>query len=340
MEFKRYETFESAASLKEDWNHLLIHCASHMPFLTFEYQRTWWQTLGGGEWPDASELVLITAFRDGELVGIAPLFHTENILGKQALMFIGSIEVSDFLDFVVRPEDLSTFISGLMDFLLNEDIPQWELLDFYNLLEDSPTIKALQSEAERRGWTHQQVHLQPSPFIPLPKDYDEYLASIDKKQRHEIRRKLRNVEQSLAEGDWYIVENEDELHAETQAFIDMMAQDPNKSKFLTDEMVQHLHNTAKAAFEHGWLQLSFFTVDGEKAAGYMSFNFNNRLWLYNSGWEWEYRDYSPGWVLLAYLLEWSIENGIDEFDFMRGNETYKYKFGGVDRHIYRVTLSP
>ena len=340
MEFKRYDTFESAASLKEDWTHLLNHCASHMPFLTFEYQRTWWQTLGGGEWPDASDLVLITAFQDGELVGIAPLFHTENILGKQALMFIGSIEVSDFLDFVVRPEDLSTFISGLMDFLQREGIPQWELLDFYNLLEDSPTIKALQSEAERRGWTHQQVHLQPSPFIPLPKDYDEYLASIDKKQRHEIRRKLRNVEQSLAEGDWYIVENEDELHAETQAFIDMMAQDPNKSKFLTDEMVQHLHNTAKAAFEHGWLQLSFFTVDGEKAAGYMSFIFNNRLWLYNSGWEWEYRDYSPGWVLLAYLLEWSIENGIDEFDFMRGNETYKYKFGGVDRHIYRVTLSP
>jgi CelD/BcsL family acetyltransferase involved in cellulose biosynthesis len=43
-------------------------------------------------------------------------------------------------------------------------------------------------------------------------------------------------------------------------------------------------------------------------------------------------------VLLAYLIEWAAENGIREFDFMRGDEPYKYKFGGIDRHVYRVTV--
>lgn len=341
MEFKRYINFETLASSKADWNILLQNCASHVPFLTFEYQQAWWQTRGGGEWPENSELLLIAAFRDDRLVGIAPLFHTQNILGKRALMFVGSIEVSDFLDFIVRPEDLAEFITGLIDFLLNtDDIPPWDQLDLYNLLEESPTLEVLQSEAERRGWSYQQAHLQPSPFIPLPGDYDEYLAGIDKKQRHEIRRKLRNVEQNPAEGDWYYVEDGDQLQGEMHAFLDMMAQDPNKRAFLTEIMQKHLHNTARIFFEQGWLHLSFFTLDGQKAAAYMSFIFNNRLWLYNSSWDWEYRDFSPGWVLLAHLIKWANENQLNEFDFMRGSETYKYKFGGVDRHIYRVILSP
>ena len=340
MEFKRYNDFNSLASYQDQWNHLLQESASHVPFLTFEYQQAWWQTRGGGEWPADSQLVIITAFEGDQLVGVAPLFQANNILGDPALMFVGAIEVSDFLDFIVKPEHLSEFITGFMDYLLGEGLPHWELLDLYNLLEESPTLKALETEASQRGWDHQQIHLQPAPFIPLPGDYEAYLASLDKKQRHEIRRKWRNVETSLAEAKFYFVEDPDQLEAETQAFIEMMTQDPNKRDFLTEAMQQHLHNTVQVAFKSGWLQLAFFTLDGIKAAGYLSFTFQERIWCYNSGWDWEYRDYSPGWVLLAHLLEWANENSIKEFDFMRGDEAYKYKFGGIDRHIYRVTLKP
>ncbi|MDF1519813.1 MAG: GNAT family N-acetyltransferase [Brevefilum sp.] len=338
MEFKRYNTFAELANYKQDWHALLSQSASHVPFLTYEYLKIWWETRGGGEWPQDSQLVLVAAFQEDHLVGIAPLFYSKNILGKPALMFIGAIEVSDFLDFIVKPEDLQTFTTGLIDFLLKSDLPLWEVLDLYNLLEESPTLAVLKSEAETRGWKHQEIHLQPSPYIPLPGNFESYLAQIDKKQRHEIRRKMRNVDQSLAKPGLYFTEDEEKLEADVQAFIDMMAQDPNKRDFLSDTMCQHIHNTARLAFEQGWLQLAFFTLDGEKAAANLSFNFNNRLWLYNSGWEWEYRDYSPGWVLLAYLIEWAAENGIREFDFMRGDEPYKYKFGGVDRHVFRVTI--
>ncbi len=340
MDFKRYNTFEMLASHQDDWNHILNQCASHVPFLTYQYLHTWWQTLGGGEWPEDSELVLIAAFREDRLVGVAPLFHAENILGKQALMFVGAIEVSDFLDFIVKPDDLPQFLSGLIDFLISsEEIPPWELLDLYNILEDSPSLETLESEAHQRGWEHKQIFLQPAPYIPLPGDFSQYLASIDKKQRHEVRRKMRNVEQSLAQANFYFVEDEAQLQAETQAFIDIMAQDPNKRDFLTDAMVEHIHHTAQTAFKNGWLQLAFFTLDGKKAAANMSFKYNHRLWLYNSGWEWDFRDFSPGWVLLTYLLEWSNESGIKEFDFMRGDEAYKYKFGGIDRKIFRVVLN-
>jgi CelD/BcsL family acetyltransferase involved in cellulose biosynthesis len=49
---------------------------------------------------------------------------------------------------------------------------------------------------------------------------------------------------------------------------------------------------------------------------------------------------SPGWVLLTHQLQWAGEHGRDEFDFMRGDEEYKYRFGGVERHVMRITVTP
>jgi CelD/BcsL family acetyltransferase involved in cellulose biosynthesis len=340
MEFTKHNTFESIKPYQNDWNHLLQKSASHVPFLTFDYLQAWWETRGGGEWPEDSQLVLVLAFKDQHLVGAAPLFHAMNLEGIPALMFLGAIEVSDFLDFIVTPEDSQEFITGLIDFLIqDEEIPAWEMIDLYNLLEESPTINHLQAEANRQGWSYQKNQLQPSPYIPLPDDFETYLAGIDKKQRHEIRRKLRNVESSLHEGDLYITEDPSLLFSDVETFINMMAQDPAKKAFLTQPMREHLHRTAQTAFEKGWLHLAFFTLDGHKAAANMSFIFDNRLWLYNSGWEWDYREFSPGWVLLAHLIKWCTENGVEEFDFMRGDENYKYKFGGIDRHIFRITLT-
>ncbi len=274
------------------------------------------------------------------LVGAAPLFLTKNAQGQPILKFVGAVEVSDFLDFVGNSQNLPRFIPGLLEFLTdNPSIPHWEAMELDNLLESSLSLEILKAEAEKRGWGFEQVHLQPAPYVQLPGDFQTFLAGLDKKQRHEIRRKLRRIGESPEDVQLTFTQNTEDLEDDVEAFIKMMAQDPNKQIFLTDQMRQHLHNTARVAFDHHWLQLSFLTLDGKKAAAHISFIYNNRIWLYNSGWEWAYRDLSPGWVHLAYLFQWATENGIEVFDFMRGDEPYKYKFGGIDRHVWRAILS-
>ena len=47
---------------------------------------------------------------------------------------------------------------------------------------------------------------------------------------------------------------------------------------------------------------------------------------------------SPGWVLLAQVVQWCTENGRHEFDFMRGDEDYKYRFGGVNKYVMRAKV--
>ena len=40
--------------------------------------------------------------------------------------------------------------------------------------------------------------------------------------------------------------------------------------------------------------------------------------------------------MLVKLIQWAIEQGLDEVDLMRGDEEYKYRFGGIDRHVVQV----
>jgi hypothetical protein len=189
LEFTLHRVFPE--SIKNEWNTLLEESISHVPFLRYEYLHTWWQTRGGGEWPEA-ELAIITAEEDGRLIGIAPLFLAAHD-GRQELLILGSIEVSDYLDLIVREEDLNRFVDGILEFLLGMQDLNWERFDLYNLLDGSPSLNALEQAAMKKGLAFESTRLQHSPFIPLPGDWETYLAGIDKKQRHEIRRKMRRV---------------------------------------------------------------------------------------------------------------------------------------------------
>ena len=340
MQFNTIKDPEDFENLSEEWNHLLTYCsASHVPFLRHEYLSTWWKTLGGGEW-DQGELHVVTGRgqRD-ELLGVAPLFISSNREGIPALLLLGCVEISDYLDMIVHEDQTPTFATGLLDYLAKESAPDWQIMDLYNILEDSPSIPALQEAAQSRGWGFEQERLQHCPYVPLPGDWDEYLAGIHKKQRHEIRRKMRRADEFGIPVSWYIAEDESRLDLEIEDFFALMAQDPEKDQFLTELMRKQLRESIHAAFQAGWLQLSFLVAGDEKTAGYLNFDYADHIWVYNSGINFTYRELSPGWVLLGHLLKWANEKERKYFDFMRGDERYKYRFGAVDRFVMRVTLS-
>ena len=320
----------------EAWNALVEQSVADTPFSRFEYLSQWWKTLGGGEWKDA-ELVLVSATENDELVGIAPLFMAEYD-GQRALMLVGSIEISDYLDLIVSEQDLPRFVSGLFDFLNSSFDGRWSALDWYNLPDSSPTLATLKAESERRGWTHQEEVYRPTPRIPLNGSFEDYLARIDKKQRHEIRRKMRRAAESEKNVRFLIVNGSSDIDSEINAFFDLMVQSPDKEQFLHPAMRDQMTVTLQDAHEHGYLWLAFLEIDSVRTAASLNFDYKNKLWGYNSGVSNEHRELSPGWVLLAHTIQWCCENGRYEFDFMRGDEEYKYRFGGVNKYVMRVKV--
>ncbi|MBI3739225.1 MAG: GNAT family N-acetyltransferase [Chloroflexi bacterium] len=336
MELILHKDFSSIS--ETEWNTLVTASIADTPFSRYEYLSQWWQTLGGGEWKQA-ELVLISASENGKLIGLAPLFKAEYD-GRAALMLIGSIEISDYLDLIVRAEDLPRFLSGLFDFLASDSALAGLPFDWYNLPDSSPTLAALKSETEKRGWAYHEEIYRPTPRIALNGSFEDYLARIEKKQRHEIRRKLRRAAEFEIPVRFYVVEDPLTLDSEIEAFFHLMAQDPNKANFLKDAMRAQMTAALKSAFERGYLWLAFLEVGGVKAAAAVNFDYKNKLWGYNSGVGRDFMELSPGWVLLGHQIQWACEHGRTEFDFMRGDEEYKYRFGGINKFVMRAIVTP
>ena len=310
MEFFLHKEFSEFS--ETDWNALVEASIANTPFSRHEYLSEWWKTLGGGEWnaEDGNrhpELVLVSARENDQLIGIAPLFITDYD-GQHALMLVGSIEISDYLDLIVRTEDHAPFLSGLLDFLASSLTDGWSALDWYNLPDSSPTLAALKAESEKRGWAHHEEIYRPTPRIPLNGSFDEYLARIDKKQRHEIRRKMRRAAES-GRVQFRLIDATANIESEINDFFNLMVQDPNKEQFLHPEMREQMTVTIRNAFERGYLWLAFLEIDGTKAAASLNFDYTNKLWGYNSGVGREHMELSPGWVLLGHVIQWCCEHG-------------------------------
>jgi len=320
------------------WNELAAAGISDTPFARHEYLSQWWDTRGGGEWGEA-ELVLISASEAGHLIGIAPLFAAAHDSHNEILL-VGSIEISDYLDLIARQADLPRFVAGLLDYLDASPTLHGVPLDWYNVPDSSPTLAALGSEAGNRRWSFQAETYLPTPRVALAGGFEAFLAGLDKKQRHEIRRKLRRAAEGPTAAQFRLIESATELESSMDAFFQLMAHDVNKRRFLKPAMREHMRSVMRRAFENGYLWLAFLTVDNAKAAAALNFDYKNKLWGYNSGVNPDFMELSPGWVLLAHQIQWASERGRSEFDFMRGDEEYKYRFGAVNRFVMRVRVSP
>lgn len=331
MHIEAIHSTDAWSALAAEWGELVRHTHQNTPFVTYEFQRAWWDHLGGGEWP-AAELYILTGRDDeGRLRGIAPLFGAGD-----TLHFIGTHEIADFLDFLAAPQDLPGFLEAVFDHLA--DTPEWQSLDLYNLLDSSASRENLRRLAEQRGWSLANETLQPCPYLPIPASLDAYIDGLDAKQAHELRRKLRRAAKNPEPVSLEIVCDAEALPAALDDFFALMAQEADKARFLSVPMRVQMERIARAAFGAGWLQLAFLKVGDMRAAGYMNFDYDGRIWGYNAGFNNAYASLSPGWLIMAELVRWCAERGRSAFDFMRGGEEYKYRFGAVDRFVERVTI--
>jgi CelD/BcsL family acetyltransferase involved in cellulose biosynthesis len=329
--------FESGGfwALKPEWNDLVHRGCCDTVFLTWEWQSTWWKHLGEGQ-------LLLLGFRvgnDGRLVGIAPLFHTRIDDGKSVLYMNGCRDVSDYLDLIVEMGQEEVVYSALLDYL-EKDAPAWDLVDLCNIPQDSQTFVLLREMAEARGLQTLVEVEDVCPIIDLPSNWDDYLMMLDKKQRHEVRRKLRKAENE-ADTRFVIVGPDHNLQAEMQAFVDLHQKStPEKDEFMDPQMQAFFFDVGQVLQSQGWLQLAFVEMDGQKAAALLNFNYGDAILVYNSGYDpASFSQLSPGIVVTAFCIEHAIALGRRKFDFLRGDEVYKYRFGAQDTEVRRLLIA-
>ena len=336
-----YQTPEAFTALAAEWNPLLHQTTSDTIFLTLEYQRIWWQHFGG------DNPLLIVAFRDegGALRGLAPLFIGRKS-GQRKLYLVGcaeirdELDVSDYLDLIAAPGYEQPVFNALLDAIVQPNAPAWDALELRDLPAHSPTLDGLSALAQARGWQVEKTAPAVCPVIHLPDTWEGYLSLLDKKERHELRRKIRRAEQFEDPVTLYVTADEAVLDTDLDAFIELMIKSRrDKAEFMTDTMRSFFHTLGHAAHKAGWLHLSFIQVGGVKAATYLNFDYQGRVMVYNSGLDpLNFQALSPGIVLMGWLIQRAIESQHAVFDFLRGNEDYKYRLGGQDTPVYQLCI--
>lgn len=335
MQLEIYNDPGGFPALKAEWNSLLKRSVSNTLFLTWEWQTVWWEYLGEGDL-----FVIAGRAEDGALVGVTAFYRTVAPDGARELSFVGCVEVSDYLDFIVAPEYVEEFCRAVISWLSGPEAPAWDRLNLCNIAEASPTYNRLAELARAQGYEATIAVEDVCPIIDLPSTWDEYLARLGKKERHEIRRKIRKAERE-AHVDWYIVDGSSNLAAELDDFLVLHGRSgAEKLKFMHERMRAFFHVLARTLADQGWLQLAFIRFNGYKVASMLNFVYEDTVLVYNSGFDPEaFPSLSPGIVLLAYCIRHAIEHHRKTFDFLQGDEDYKYRFGGKDTRVLRLTIT-
>ena len=319
-------TLHSFDSLEESWDALVSDCDAKAFFLSHDWQRLWWDSFGEGR-----ELLLLAFQQASENVGIAPLQRQDDVIS-----FLGDTDLFDFHDFIIPQGKEASFYPVLEDYLTTQS---WQQLYFPSLSHVSPTLDYLPQMAERQGWKCLVEQEDVSPTLTLPVDWDTYLSGLRKKDRHELRRKFRRLEAAERFAPKVYTSPED-VSDKLDAFFELMRQSrEEKHRFLTPEREAFFREMAVALAEVGVLGLWFLEQNGIPVSSALCFDYCGRRLLYNSGFDPAFAELSVGLLLKATCIRDAIEKKLTSFEFLRGDEPYKYHLGGVDQAVYRMTIS-
>ncbi len=310
----------------EEWDSVLESSDVGSLFLSRQWQEVWWEN-----WSDGREL---TGFSleapDGTTSAVASLARSGDSIG-----FVGSPDTFDYNDFLVRPGFEEAFYPALMDIL---DGWEWSDLRLDSLIEHSPTLAYLPDLASERGYSVETEYEDVTSGVCLPGDWEAYLALLSKKDRHELRRKLRRLD-TQTDWRWYCLTTPDEVLGRLDDFLSLMrASSVEKTEFMTPDRERFFRALAGRMAELDRIRLFFMEMDGKLAASSLCFDYGSARLLYNSGYDPDLSYYSVGLLLHAMCVRDAIEQGISYFDFLRGPEPYKAHLGGRQKSLYRMVV--
>ena len=309
------------------WDDLVAASRLRSPFLSWTWQCEWSRTFA-----EQRRLEIRCVEDDGgDLVAVLPLYES----ATGAMEIIGGADVSDYLDLIAvkgREEEAWTALFQSR----SADAVEWIL---HAVPEASPTVSALPPLASASGLEVSATVEERCPVLALPPSWEAYLARLSGKHRHELQRKIRRLEREAPEAHASCVAAPADIEARLGDFLALhRSSRVGKARFMDDRMEQFFRRALTAFAEQGAARLWFLDTSWGPIAAFVTIEWDGTVGLYNSGFAPERAALSPGVVLLARVIRDSIERRCAKFDFLRGEERYKYEFEPIPEAVYQVRI--
>ncbi|MBZ9673207.1 GNAT family N-acetyltransferase [Mesorhizobium sp. ES1-3] len=306
-------------SLAPHWWKLWEQSSSATPFQSPAWLVPWWRTFAPGD------LATVAVWHGGDLLGLAPLYLEHGAVGSK-LLPVG-ISLSDYLDILCVPGTEALVAAAIAEKILSVEWSQWVLSD---LPQDAAGLAMIYPDLKAgRPGLHGVC-----PVLAIAGD--ETLAGCVPSRR---RRQLRRARQAAARRGRTALSS---ARGEPKTFLDQLIRLHDArwagrgGGVLADVAVKQFHRHSLPLLDaRGLARCWLLAIDGRTVGVYYGFHHRGRAYAYLGGFDPAYAEESPGAILIGHAIEESIREGAHEFDFLRGQEAYKYGWGAIDRWTMR-----
>ena len=314
------EVLPTPEALQGDWEALAP--VDGNLFATFEFASGWLAHLRD----DESSLIAACRRRDGSTAGVLPL-----VVGKQDGLRVVRLIGHGPADRLAPPcaeAERPLVAAALRDFVLAGD---------YDLFLGE------QMPAEE-GWSDLMgasvLEREASPILRIDgRDWEEFLMGRSSNFRGQVRSRERRL---AKRGDlrFRMTLDQGELAADMETLFglhDARWHEGGSTAFTGDRRDFH-RAFAAGALDRGWLRLWFLELDGQALAAWYGFRFDDSDWFYQSGRDPDFESDAVGFVLMAHTIREAMNDGMNEYRFLRGDEAYKARFADDDPGLETIAL--
>jgi CelD/BcsL family acetyltransferase involved in cellulose biosynthesis len=352
-------TWDELAALEPPWNAL----AGGKPMRSWDWLATWWKHYGVGRTNGSNEdsrpstergLHVLAVYRNvdtcgnghggkRELIGIAPWYLDRTVIKGNVLRWLGSGEVcTDHQSLICNPEFHEEVAAGVAE-ILTTQCDEWDQLDLSAVDADDAAIGKLTAELEERGCIVSRHAADNCWSLDLPASWDDYLATISKSHRKQLRR----LERDMLECDrvhWHPVSSHDDLPRGWDILVDLHQRRRRSlgepGCFASRSFHDFHREVVGRLLATNQLRMSWLALDGSPAAAEYHFTDGSTTFAYQGGVDPDRLPEEPGRLSTIRCLQAAIDEGHQRIDFMRGDEPYKAHWRAVPQPTYDHRVVP
>jgi CelD/BcsL family acetyltransferase involved in cellulose biosynthesis len=312
--------------LKNKWNEVLKNSEDNNVFLTWEFLSTYWKHFGKGK-----QLKVLLIEDDKGIVGVAPLrqsrYNFGNIVGYNVIEPL-AYGGADYTGLIFSVDKSKECLDSVLNHLVHHG--NWNFVYLYDLPENTSLKKLLPAESTKSIPKFDFSLGRKCPYLPLPNSKEVFLASLDSKLKKDMRRCLKNLERDHGEVELKRYDQLGSIENAMEHFFRLHQKRWN-SKFMagvfnTQEIRDFYIDTANQLISKGWFALYFLTVKGKPIAAQYCIEYGQKMNYVLGGFDVEFAEYSIGNLLTLKIVEYCIDKNLIEFDFLKGEESYKFRW--------------
>jgi CelD/BcsL family acetyltransferase involved in cellulose biosynthesis len=326
------------------WNDLLKCSLNDNLFLTWEWVSTW-----SSMYLSRDELFVIAVYEEGSVVAIAPFWiqrrRTAGVVPVRVLRFLGSRGVcSDYLDVIVQKRGYTKWLDLIWNHLFGDLRSHWDVLEYNDAPSDSKALAHFYRSADEdnRCLNRQLVGSEVCPYMPLPQQPERLLENLSRTRRYTINHSRKRL------GDIGTLEvrtcrHPDQVQVELERLEELNTRSWRErghlGSFHTREIIQFHSRLADISLRRERLLLCSLWAGDRYLGSFYGFAYNGVLYFYIMSVEKsDEKRVNTGDVLLTHCMEEGIRRGCRTFDFLRGDEPYKYRWTECDRRLLSLHI--